>query len=480
MGDTEVKAPRAPQPPAELVARVREVCPRRLGEAEKELGRPLDGPELESFAWKMSRAMLHSLADLDARRYDEGFEPRLDSMRGEMGEFCRFADRFSGEALAWRPIPETRGGFDSAMPPACPRCGTEMELMGKGCMRLAHCPECDAGFELVARSVGRTGFVDWRLAEWPGLRLLSDLGAKRDFLAAGDGEKSRARRALDEAMAEFFEGMQVVRAKEILLGRPFSPIECERFALNVLWAEFFIPEAFFDGLWFHMAAAGDEMPDGECIRGLARILPRDGDLDEAEAFAVDALALATAEARDCGECPSCGRPLDDAALVDSDGAATMGMAELPPGRLGVAICAGCGRQLGAVFEPDGLRVLEFPCCALFKWLWRGARHPKRIAALAAWAREERAGGEDAGAQAEAMWSRRRIPAPAEKPQAHAGRAKAEGKRGRKPRAVRNLDTGEVFPSAAEAAESVGRGPQSVMQACRRKAKCAGVRWEYID
>ena len=46
--------------------------------------------------------------------------------------------------------------------------------------------------------------------------------------------------------------------------------------------------------------------------------------------------------------------------------------------------------------------------------------------------------------------------------------------------MRNLDTGEVFPSAAEAAESVGRGPQSVMQACRRKAKCAGVRWEYID
>ena len=475
--ESEIEKHARRMPPDELVERAREICPRRLKEAEDAIGRSLDGPELESFAWKMSRAMLHSLADLDARRYDEGFEPWLEGLRDEMGEFCRFADRFSGEALAWRPIPETMGGFNSAATPACPRCGAEMESVGKGCMRLAHCPECDAGYELVARSVGRTGFVDWGLAEWPGLRLLSDLGAKRDSLEAGDAEKSRARRALDDAMAEPFEGMQVVRAKEILLGRPLSPVECERFALDVLWAEFFIPEAFFDGRWFQMAAAGDETPDGASIRGLARILPQDGELADAEAFAVDALALAIAEARDCGgECPSCGCPLDGAALVDADGAATMGMAELSPGLLGVAVCAGCGRQLGAVLGPDGLRVLEFPCCSLFKWLWRGARHPKRIAGLAAGLRE----GRVEGAQAEALWRRRRTPTPAEKPRADGGRAKAEGRRGRKARPVRNIDTGEEFPSAADAAAAVGREPQSVMQACRKKTKCAGARWEYVD
>ena len=54
MGDTEVKAPRAPQPPAELVARVLEVCPRRLGEAEKELGRPLDAERCEGLATALS------------------------------------------------------------------------------------------------------------------------------------------------------------------------------------------------------------------------------------------------------------------------------------------------------------------------------------------------------------------------------------------------------------------------------------------
>lgn len=48
------------------------------------------------------------------------------------------------------------------------------------------------------------------------------------------------------------------------------------------------------------------------------------------------------------------------------------------------------------------------------------------------------------------------------------------------RAVRRLDTGEVYPSARQAAAAVGRSQRAIWQALRSRTKSAGIYWEYAE
>jgi len=48
------------------------------------------------------------------------------------------------------------------------------------------------------------------------------------------------------------------------------------------------------------------------------------------------------------------------------------------------------------------------------------------------------------------------------------------------KAVRCVDTGEVFASAAEASRSLGLSKMAVTVSMRMRCKCAGMNWEYIN
>ena len=48
------------------------------------------------------------------------------------------------------------------------------------------------------------------------------------------------------------------------------------------------------------------------------------------------------------------------------------------------------------------------------------------------------------------------------------------------RAVRNIDTGEVFPSIAIAADMVGAKAPSISRAIRQGGRSGGYRWEYVN
>lgn len=50
----------------------------------------------------------------------------------------------------------------------------------------------------------------------------------------------------------------------------------------------------------------------------------------------------------------------------------------------------------------------------------------------------------------------------------------------RPKKVMRLDTGEIFASASLAATLVGFSKSAVSLAIRRKTKCAGSYWEYIN
>lgn len=49
----------------------------------------------------------------------------------------------------------------------------------------------------------------------------------------------------------------------------------------------------------------------------------------------------------------------------------------------------------------------------------------------------------------------------------------------KERAVRNIDTGEVFPSISVAADMVGGKAPSISRAIRQGGRSVGCRWEYV-
>jgi site-specific DNA-cytosine methylase len=48
------------------------------------------------------------------------------------------------------------------------------------------------------------------------------------------------------------------------------------------------------------------------------------------------------------------------------------------------------------------------------------------------------------------------------------------------RAVRRLDTGEIYPSSRRAAAAIGRSQRAIWQAITNKTKSAGTYWEYAD
>ena len=45
--------------------------------------------------------------------------------------------------------------------------------------------------------------------------------------------------------------------------------------------------------------------------------------------------------------------------------------------------------------------------------------------------------------------------------------------------VKNMSTGKIFNSAAEAARSINRSVAQVSQAIRRDQLCAGIKWSYV-
>jgi hypothetical protein len=50
---------------------------------------------------------------------------------------------------------------------------------------------------------------------------------------------------------------------------------------------------------------------------------------------------------------------------------------------------------------------------------------------------------------------------------------------RKTKAVRRIDTGEVYASTREAAETVGRSRTAIIHSIQNRTKSAGIYWEYV-
>ena len=51
--------------------------------------------------------------------------------------------------------------------------------------------------------------------------------------------------------------------------------------------------------------------------------------------------------------------------------------------------------------------------------------------------------------------------------------------GRKGYKVRNIETGEVFRSLAQAGKTINKGSESISRAIKRKGKSGGYHWEYV-
>ncbi len=213
-----------------------------------------------------------------------------------------------------------------------------------------------------------------------------DLNGMRRRLRAEECSMCPTRAEVEESVF-----VDYARRRELALGRLLKPVECERFAWDLIGEFLDFGRLEKGDVWWTAAERVDEADEDFNRDARARFL----EAARAGGFWGDVLQAAA----------HCGR----------------------------------GREDGS----SPLHILR-ACVAA----WEGGRRPPRAAA--------------------------RRGAAAEKP----GRPK-DG-RGGKFKPVRNVATGEVFSSAAAAADSVKRSPSSVANACRKKGKCAGVRWEYVD